>query len=197
MNLILLGPPGAGKGTQAKRLEERYGLKQLSTGDMLRAAIAEGTPLGRQVKEILDRGDLVTDEIMLDMIAERIAQPDCDRGFILDGFPRTVRQAEGLDDMLGRHGKALAVVIEMKVDEAALFARVANRAAQSAEKRSDDTEETLRKRLGIYREQTAPIIPYYRDKGLLKAVDGMADMDSVTRQIEAILGLQSADASAS
>jgi adenylate kinase len=195
MNLILLGPPGAGKGTQAKRLEERYGLKQLSTGDMLRAAIAAGTPLGRQVKEILDRGDLVTDEVMLDMIAERIAQPDCDRGFILDGFPRTVRQAEGLDEMLGRHGRALAVVIEMKVDEAALFARIANRAAQSAEKRADDTEETLRKRLGVYREQTAPIIPYYREKGLLKAVDGMADMDAVTGQIEAILGLQPANAS--
>ncbi|KGM33884.1 adenylate kinase [Inquilinus limosus] len=197
MNLILLGPPGAGKGTQAKRLEDRYGLKQLSTGDMLRAAIAEGTPLGRQVKEILDRGDLVTDEIMLDMIAERIAQPDCDRGFILDGFPRTVRQAEGLDETLARHGKALEVVIEMKVDEAALFARVANRAAQSAEKRSDDTEETLRKRLGVYRDQTAPIIPYYRGKGLLKSVDGMADMDTVTRQIETILGFQPADASAS
>ncbi|MBW8727130.1 MAG: adenylate kinase [Inquilinus limosus] len=197
MNLILLGPPGAGKGTQAKRLEDRYGLKQLSTGDMLRAAIAEGTPLGRQVKEILDRGDLVTDEVMLDMIAERIAQPDCDRGFILDGFPRTVPQAEGLDEMLARHGKALAVVIEMKVDEAALFARVANRAAQSTEKRADDTEETLRKRLGIYREQTAPIIPYYRGKGLLKSVDGMADMDTVTRQIETILGFQPANASAS
>ena len=197
MNLILLGPPGAGKGTQAKRLEERYGLKQLSTGDMLRAAITAGTPLGRQVKEILDRGDLVTDEIMLDMIAERIAQPDCDRGFILDGFPRTVRQAEGLDEMLARHGRSLAVVIEMKVDEAALFARIANRAAQSAEKRADDTEETLRKRLGVYREQTAPIIPYYREKGLLKTVDGMADVDAVTRQIEAILGFQPADASAS
>ncbi|WP_343718464.1 adenylate kinase [Inquilinus sp.] len=197
MNLILLGPPGAGKGTQAKRLEDRYGLKQLSTGDMLRAAIAEGTPLGRQVKEILDRGDLVTDEIMLDMIAERIAQPDCDRGFILDGFPRTVRQAEGLDETLARHGKALEVVIEMKVDEAALFARIANRAAQSAEKRADDTEETLRKRLGVYRDQTAPIIPYYRGKGLLKSVDGMADMDTVTRQIETILGFQPADASAS
>lgn len=197
MNLILLGPPGAGKGTQAKRLEDRYGLKQLSTGDMLRAAIAEGTELGRQVKEILDRGDLVTDEIMLDMIAERIAQPDCDRGFILDGFPRTVRQAEGLDETLARHDRALAVVIEMKVDEAALFARIANRAAQSAEKRADDTEETLRKRLGVYREQTAPIIPYYRGKGLLKSVDGMADMDTVTRQIETILGFQPADASAS
>lgn len=197
MNLILLGPPGAGKGTQAKRLEDRYGLKQLSTGDMLRAAIADRTALGLQVKEILDRGDLVPDAIMLDMIAERIAQPDCDRGFILDGFPRTVPQAEGLDETLARHGKALAVVIEMKVDEAALFARVANRAAQSAEKRSDDTEETLRKRLGVYREQTAPIIPYYRGKGLLKSVDGMADMDTVTRQIEAILGFQPADASAS
>ena len=131
------------------------------------------------------------------MIAERIAQPDCDRGFILDGFPRTVRAGRGAGRHAGRHGKALAVVIEMKVDEAALFARVANRAAQSTEKRADDTEETLRKRLGIYREQTAPIIPYYRGKGLLKAVDGMADMDTVTRQIEAILGLQSADASAS
>jgi adenylate kinase len=194
MNLILLGPPGAGKGTQAKRLEERYGLKQLSTGDMLRAAIAAGTPLGQQVQEILDRGDLVTDAVMLDMIAERIAQPDCDRGFILDGFPRTVPQAEGLDEMLGRHGKSLAVVIEMRVDEAALFTRIANRAALSTEKRADDTEETLRKRLGIYREQTAPIIPYYRDKGLLKVVDGMAEMDVVTHQIETILGFQPASA---
>jgi adenylate kinase len=188
MNLILLGPPGAGKGTQAKRLEDRYGLKQLSTGDMLRAAIAAGTPLGKQVQEILDRGDLVTDAVMLDMIADRIAQPDCDRGFILDGFPRTVPQATGLDEMLGRHGKALAVVIEMRVDEAALFARIASRAAQSTEKRADDTEETLRKRLGIYRDQTAPIIPYYQGKGLLKVVDGMADMDAVTHQIEQILG---------
>jgi len=194
MNLILLGPPGAGKGTQAKRLEERYGLKQLSTGDMLRAAIAAGTPLGQQVQEILDRGDLVTDAVMLDMIAERIAQPDCDRGFILDGFPRTVPQAEGLDEMLARHGKSLAVVIEMRVDETALFTRIANRAALSTEKRADDTEETLRKRLGIYREQTAPIIPYYRDKGLLKVVDGMAEMDAVTHQIETILGFQSASA---
>lgn len=190
MNLILLGPPGAGKGTQAKRLEERHGLKQLSTGDMLRAAIAAGTPLGRQVDDIIRRGDLVTDAIMLDMIADRTAQPDCDRGFILDGFPRTVPQAVGLDEMLARHGKSLAVVIEMQVDEAALFARVAGRAAQSAEKRADDTEETLRKRLGIYRDQTAPIIPYYRDKGLLKTVDGMADVDTVTRQIEAILGFR-------
>jgi adenylate kinase len=194
MNLILLGPPGAGKGTQAKRLEERYGLKQLSTGDMLRAAIAAGTPLGQQVQEILDRGDLVTDAVMLDMIAERIAQPDCDRGFILDGFPRTVPQAEGLDEMLARHGKSLAVVIEMRVDETALFTRIANRAALSTEKRADDTEETLRKRLGIYREQTAPIIPYYRDKGLLKVVDGMAEMDAVTHQIETILGFQPASA---
>src|SRR5882757_2685070 len=196
MNLILLGPPGAGKGTQAKRLEDRYGLKQLSTGDMLRAAIAARTPLGKQVQEILDRGDLVTDAVMLDMIADRIAQPDCDRGFILDGFPRTVPQAAGLDEMLARHGRSLAVVIEMRVDEAALFARIANRAAQSTEKRADDTEETLRKRLGIYRDQTAPIIPYYRDKGLLKVVDGMADMDAVTRQIETILGFQPAAAPA-
>jgi adenylate kinase len=195
MRLILLGPPGAGKGTQAHRLVERHNIVQLSTGDMLRAAVAAETEVGLKAKDIMAAGGLVPDDIVIGIISDRIELPDAANGFILDGFPRTVRQAEGLDEMLGRHGKALAVVIEMKVDEAALFARVANRAAQSTEKRADDTEETLRKRLGIYREQTAPIIPYYRDKGLLKAVDGMADMDAVTRQIEAILGFQPANAS--
>jgi adenylate kinase len=189
MNLILLGPPGAGKGTQAKRLEERYGLKQLSTGDMLRAAIAEGTPLGRQVKDILDRGDLVTDDIMIAMIEERIAEADCARGFILDGFPRTVPQAEGLDRMLAAHGTGLTVVIEMAVDEAELFRRIETRAAQSGDggRRADDTAETLSKRLAIYRSQTAPIIPYYRARGLLRTIDGMAAIDTVAHTIEGIL----------
>ncbi len=189
MNLILLGPPGAGKGTQAKRLEERHGLRQLSTGDMLRAAIAAGTPLGLQVKAILDRGDLVPDGVMLDMIAERIRDPDCARGFILDGFPRTVPQAEGLDTTLAAEGRSLDMVLEIRVDETALFDRIATRAAESSQKRSDDTPETLRKRLDVYRAQTAPIIPYYRDKGILRTLDGMQPINAVTAEIERLLGL--------
>lgn len=190
MNLILLGPPGAGKGTQAKRLEEEHGLKQLSTGDMLRAATTAGTDFGREVKAILDRGDLVPDGVMISLIEKRIQEPDCARGFILDGFPRTVPQAEGLDRMLAAGERSLDVVIEMQVDENVLFDRVATRAAQSTEKRSDDTPETLRKRLDVYRAQTAPIIPYYRDRGLLKTIDGMRPMDEVTGEIQGILGIR-------
>jgi adenylate kinase len=189
MNLILLGPPGAGKGTQAKRLEEQHGLKQLSTGDMLRAAASAGTDFGREVKAILDRGELVPDGVMISLIEKRIEEPDCARGFILDGFPRTVPQAEGLDRMLAAGDRSLDAVIEMKVDEGVLFDRVATRAAQATEKRSDDTPETLRKRLDVYRAQTAPIIPYYREKGLLRTIDGMRPVDEVTDEIEGLLGI--------
>lgn len=189
MNLILLGPPGAGKGTQAKRLEETYGIKQLSTGDMLRAAVASGSDIGKKAQAIMDAGNLVSDEIMLEMIAERIEQPDCAKGFILDGFPRTVPQAEGLDDMLANKGLKLDAVIEIVVDDEALLDRIRTRIAQTpeSERRADDTPETLKKRLEVYYKQTAPILPYYEAKGMLKKVDGMKPIDQVTDQIMALL----------
>jgi len=188
MNIILFGAPGAGKGTQAKRLVEARGLVQLSTGDMLRAAIDAGTELGLRAKEIMDRGDLVSDEIILGMIAERMDSPDCANGVILDGFPRTVAQAEGLDAMLEQRGLALDHVIEISVDEDALFARIENRAAETVGSRADDNAETLRKRLAVYHENTAPLLPYYDGKGLLKTVDGMNSIDEVGQAIDGILG---------
>ena len=188
MNIILFGAPGAGKGTQAKRLVEARGLVQLSTGDMLRAAIDAGTELGLRAKEIMDRGDLVSDEIILGMIAERMDSPDCANGVILDGFPRTVAQAEGLDTMLEQRGIALDHVIEISVDEDALFARIENRAAETGGSRADDNAETLRKRLAVYHENTAPLLPYYDGKGLLKTVDGMNSIDEVGQAIDGILG---------
>ena len=188
MNIILFGAPGAGKGTQAKRLVEARGLVQLSTGDMLRAAIDAGTELGLRAKEIMDRGDLVSDEIILGMIAERMDSPDCANGVILDGFPRTVAQAEGLDAMLEQRGLALDHVIEISVDEDALFARIENRAAETGGSRADDNAETLRKRLAVYHENTTPLLPYYDGKGLLKTVDGMNSIDEVGQAIDGILG---------
>ena len=188
MNIILFGAPGAGKGTQAKRLVEARGLVQLSTGDMLRAAIDAGTELGLRAKEIMDRGDLVSDEIILGMIAERMDSPDCANGVILDGFPRTVAQAEGLDAMLEQRGLALDHVIEISVDEDALFARIENRAAETGGSRADDNAETLRKRLAVYHENTAPLLPYYDGKGILKTVDGMNSIDEVGQAIDGILG---------
>lgn len=188
MNIILFGAPGAGKGTQAKRLVEARGQVQLSTGDMLRAAIDAGTELGLRAKEIMDRGDLVSDEIILGMIAERMDSPDCANGVILDGFPRTVAQAEGLDAMLEKRGLALNHVIEISVDEDALFARIENRAAETGGSRADDNAETLRKRLAVYHENTAPLLPYYDGKGLLKTVDGMVSIDEVGQAIDGILG---------
>ncbi len=191
MYLIVIGPPGAGKGTQAKILEQEYGLKQLSTGDMLRAEISSGTDLGKKAKAVMDAGNLVSDEIVVDMIAGRIEQPDCAKGVIFDGFPRTVDQAEALDVMLADKGKKIDAVIEFVVDEEALVDRLRTRIQQTIDAgqpvRSDDNEETLRNRLKVYRGQTAPILPYYESTGLLKKIDGMLPIDHVTQAIKAIL----------
>ncbi len=185
MNLILLGPPGAGKGTQAKRLEEKFGVKQLSTGDMLRAAVASGSDIGKEAKAVMDAGQLVSDDIIVRMISERVEEPDCAKGFILDGFPRNVAQADALDQMLAQKGLKIDHVIEFRVDEERMIDRILKRAAE--EGRSDDNEDTLRKRMDVYRQQTAPIIPYYQGKGALKTVDGMKPMDDVTKDLEQIL----------
>jgi adenylate kinase len=188
MRLILLGPPGAGKGTQAKILVEAYGIPQLSTGDILRAAIAAKTPLGLEAKAIVDRGDLVSDTIVNGIVSERLDAEDCKPGFILDGFPRTIAQAEALDQMLAEKGIALDAVIEIKAEADELVKRVINRAKESGGARADDNEEVLRKRLGVYSEQTAPLVAYYTGRGLLKPVDGMAPVDEVTAAIKAALG---------
>jgi adenylate kinase len=190
MKLILLGPPGAGKGTQAQRLQERYGLVQLSTGDMLRAAVKAGTPVGKQADEIMKRGDLVPDAVVVGIISDRIEQPDAKQGYILDGFPRNVAQAEALDKMLAGKGTKLDAVVELEVDDKILLARIEGRAAQTAGgPRADDNAEALAKRLKVYHEQTAPLVAYYKARGVLKGVDGMKDIDDVTRQLEAVLGL--------
>ncbi|MFO0389347.1 MAG: adenylate kinase [Alphaproteobacteria bacterium] len=213
MNLILLGPPGAGKGTQAQYLHSKLGACKLSTGDMLRAAVAVGTPVGLQAKEVMAKGQLVSDDIMIALIRDRIRQPDCAKGFILDGFPRTQAQAAALDVMLAEEGSALDCVIELKVDDAKLVERIAGRfscakcgvgyhdvfkktrkdsvcdecGATEFSRREDDNAETVSKRLVAYHQQTAPIIPYYLEKGVLSTVDGMADIDEVTRQINKVL----------
>jgi adenylate kinase len=213
MNIILLGPPGAGKGTQAQRLQQERGMVQLSTGDMLRAAVASGSDLGKKAKGIMERGELVPDELMVGLIEDRIAQPDCAKGFILDGFPRTQAQAEALDRMLTTSGAKLDRVVEMEVDEAALTERIVGRFScakcgtgyhdkfkrpkvdgvcdvcgnKEFTRRKDDNAETVKTRMAAYRAQTEPLLPYYGTRGVLRKVDGMAPMDTVYRQISAVL----------
>ncbi|HEV2603174.1 MAG TPA: adenylate kinase [Microvirga sp.] len=192
MRIILLGPPGAGKGTQAVRMVERLGIPQLSTGDMLRAAVAAGTPIGQQAKAIMDRGELVSDDIVVGIIADRIDEADAKPGFILDGFPRTVAQAEAFDRMLADKGLGLDAVIEFKVDENALVERIVKRAkemeARGEPVRKDDNPEVFKTRLDAYKAQTAPLSSYYASKGCLKTVDGMKPIDDVTETVKGILG---------
>jgi adenylate kinase len=191
MRLVLLGPPGAGKGTQAQRLVARHGIVQLSTGDMLRAAASAGTPVGLRAKDIMARGELVPDEIVTAIVADRIAEPDAKKGFILDGFPRTVPQAEALDRMLGERALDLDSVIELKVDEDVLLRRIESRIAEMQARgekiRADDNPDTLRKRLAAYRAQTAPLVAYYGQRGTLRSVDGMASIEQVSAAIDRLL----------
>ena len=189
MNIILLGPPGAGKGTQAKYLISAFGLKQLSTGDMLRAAIEEGSELGKQVQLIVDSGNLVPDDIMIEMITTRITRTDCKGGFILDGFPRTVLQAETLTEVLSQKKIKIDHVIALDVKLSSLLDRIRNRALETAQeqRRQDDDEETLKHRLNVYKEQTEPILPYYEKLGFLKTIDGMLAPDEVSKKINDVL----------
>ena len=187
MNVILFGPPGAGKGTQAQMLVSEFGMVQLSTGDMLREAIAAESELGLKAKSIMDAGQLVSDDIMIGMISERMDAPDCANGVILDGFPRTVAQAEALDQMFADKNIALDSVIEIAVDEAALFARIENRAAETGGSRSDDNAEVLAERLKVYHANTAPILPYYKDKNKLVTIDGMQSIDKVSEDIRSVM----------
>lgn len=191
MRLVLLGAPGAGKGTQAERLAERHKIARLSTGDMLRAAVAAGTPIGLKAKDIMARGELVPDPVVIAIIADRIKEPDAQRGFILDGFPRTVAQAEALERLLAQRGLKLDGVVEIKVDEGILVSRIESRIAQMQARgepvRADDTPEVLKQRLTAYRAQTAPLIDFYRGKGRLKTVDGMKTIDEVSESIGNVL----------
>ena len=187
MNLVLFGPPGAGKGTQAKVLQEQRGLPQLSTGDMLRAAVKAGTPLGKKVDALLAKGELVPDDIVIGIIAERYDQPDCKNGAVFDGFPRTIPQAKALDEMLDRRARRIDVVIELKVNDAILLARVEQRIKEGGVLRSDDTPETLKHRLEVYYKNTAPLLVYYGNQKKVVTIDGMAPIADVTKAIAAAL----------
>jgi adenylate kinase len=191
MRIILLGPPGAGKGTQSERIVQRFGIPQLSTGDMLRAAVAAGTPVGLEARAVMESGGLVSDRIVVGIVADRIEEPDARRGFILDGFPRTVAQAEALGEMLASKGLSLSTVIELKVDENALVGRIEKRAAETLARgqavRKDDTPEVFKQRLEAYRAQTAPLSAYYAKQGMLETVDGMQPIDKVTADLMAVL----------
>jgi len=187
LNLVLFGPPGAGKGTQAKVLVETRGLPQLSTGEMLRAAVKAGTPLGKKVDALLTKGELVPDAIVIDIIAERYDQPDCAKGAVFDGFPRTIAQAEALDAMLAARGKRIDAVLELKVNDKALLDRVEQRIKDGGILRSDDTPETLQHRLGVYYKNTAPLLDYYGKQGKVVTIDGMAAIADVTKHIAAAL----------
>jgi len=193
MRLILLGPPGAGKGTQAQRLVDKHGIIQLSTGDMLRAAVKAETPVGLKAKDIMARGELCPDDLVVAIVADRIDQPDAAKGFILDGFPRTVRQAEALDRMLAEKRLKLDAVIELKVDPAVLLGRVEKRIGETRARgepvRADDNPQVLKTRLDAYRAQTSPLINYYASRGALKTVDGMAAIPEVGQAIDRILGV--------
>ncbi|HZG30370.1 Adenylate kinase [Ensifer adhaerens] len=214
MRLILIGPPGAGKGTQAQRIVEKHGIPQLSTGDMLRAAVKAGTDVGKRAKALMDAGSLVNDDVVIGIVSERIDQPDCAKGFILDGFPRTLVQADATEKMLASKGMKLDVVIEMQVDDSVLVDRVSGRytcancgtgyhdrlqkpkvegvcdkcGSTEFKRRPDDNAETMTTRLRAYYKETSPLIGYYHAKGLLKSIDGMAEIDEVTASIETILG---------
>ena len=194
MNIILIGPPGAGKGTQAVFIEEEFGLKQLSTGDMCRATMKENTDLGRKVREIVEAGDLVPDDIMVQMISERIVSPDCVNGVILDGFPRTVPQAEALKKMLDNNKLKIDHVLYFSVDSKILLERIRNRIAETppAERRKDDNEETLNHRLKVYEDQTAPLLPFYKKHGVLSTIDGMLPVEEVSLKLRGILGSKKA-----
>lgn len=185
MNLIFFGPPGAGKGTQAKIIEDKYGMKQLSTGDMLREEVAAGTPLGLEAKKLMDAGALVADDIVIDMIAKRIDSGECSKGAIFDGFPRTVAQAEALDDMLKARGQKIDLVLELKVDDDPIVDRIKKRAQE--EGRSDDNVEALKKRLAAYRDYSAEVLPYYEQRTGVTPVDGMQSIEDVTKQVETAL----------
>ena len=191
MRLVLFGAPGAGKGTQAQRLVEKHGIVQLSTGEMLRAAVRAGTPVGRRAKDIMDHGGLVPDDVVIAIVSDRIDEPDAHNGFVLDGFPRTVAQAQALDAMLTQKGATLDAVIKLKVDESILLKRITTRVAEMKARgeavRADDNATALQKRLHAYRAQTAPVIDYYAKKGLLHSVDGMAPIAAVTEAIDAVL----------
>jgi adenylate kinase len=187
LNLVLFGPPGAGKGTQAKVLVESRGLPQLSTGEMLRAAVKAGTPLGKKVDALLTKGELVPDDVVIDIIAQRYDQPDCANGAVFDGFPRTIAQAEALDAMLAARGKRIDAVLQLKVNDQALLDRVEQRIKQGGILRSDDTPETLQHRLGVYYKNTAPLLDFYGQQGKVVTIDGMAPIPEVTQKIAAVL----------